>query len=321
MEEVNCPLCPPGTPTRIFLRSQQGKALFTYVQCRGCGLVFLRPRPGAAEIQEFYAEDYYGEGSHKFRSWLEVPRNFFAWNRVRRVRKYFSRPGKVLDIGCGQGTFLQMLQNEGWKCWGTELTEESARRTSRLGIPVYAGEFDENRFPPHSFDLITLWQVLEHLPDPGKILKGSSRLLKKGGILAISTPNIDSLQARISAEQWFHLDPPRHLYLFSPRTLQRMMESLGLDLLNLRYFSLEQNPYGWLQSLMNLQGFPQNQLYSILKNTPTSRKRRLFSLQQGKTLLWAAGLLPSCLLLSLAMAWMEKGGTLEAYFRPADRPR
>ncbi len=318
MEKGSCVLCPNGTEAKMYIRANSAGWPFAYLKCQGCGLVFLSPHPDEKEILRFYEQDYYGEGPQKFHSWLETPRLFCAWNRMRRVRKLFPRPGKAIDIGCGPGTFLQLLKREGWECHGTELTEESASRASRLGIPVSVGEIDENRFPPHSFDLITLWHVLEHLPSPLKTLKTITRLLKKGGIVAISTPNIDSLQAEVGRGQWFHLDPPRHLYLYSPRTLEQMIGSFGFLLLKLHHFSLEQNPYGWLQSLLNLTGLPENSLYMILKNTPDLQKECLTSSQKGKTLLLAGGLLPHCLFLSLVMSLFQRGGTIEAYFRFED---
>lgn len=318
MEKGSCVLCSGETEARISIRANSGGFPFSYLECQGCGLVFLSPRPEKKEILQFYEQDYYGEGLQKFHSWLEAPRLFFAWNRIRRVKKLLPHPGKALDIGCGQGTFLQLLKKEGWECYGTELTEESAARASRKGISVSVGEIDENRFGPHSFDLITLWHVLEHLPEPPKTLKTLTHLLKKGGILAISTPNIDSLQAKIGRDQWFHLDPPRHLFLYSPRTLEQMIESFGFRLLKLHHFSLEQNPYGWLQSLLNLMGLPENSLYMILKNTPNLRKEHLTFSQKGKALLLAGGLLPYCLVLSLIMGRMQRGGTIEAYFSLED---
>jgi SAM-dependent methyltransferase len=318
MEKGNCVLCSKETEARFHLRANSGGFPFSYLRCEGCGLVFLSPRPDGKEIPRFYAQDYYGENPKKFRSWLEAGRLFFAWNRMRRVRKLFRGPGKALDIGCGQGTFLQLLKKEGWECHGTELTADSASRASRLGISVSVGEIDEHEFASHSFDLITLWHVLEHLPEPLKTLKALTRLLKKGGILAISTPNIDSLQAEVGRSQWFHLDPPRHLYLFSPQTLEQMMESLRFRLLEIRHFSLEQNPYGWLQSLLNLMGLPENSLYRILKNTPNLQKEHLTVSQGGKAILLAASLLPHCLFLSSIMALLQRGGTVEAYFRFED---
>ncbi len=315
MEDTPCPLCRSRIQTKVWTEVQAGQDLFIYRQCCGCGFVFLNPRPDEKGILKYYTQDYYGEGSHKFRSSLEAFRLFFARKRMLRVQKFFPCPGKVLDVGCGQGTFLQLLKEGGWDCYGIELTEASASRASRLGIPVAVGEIDENGFAPHSFDLITLWQVLEHLPEPLKTLKKLTRLLKKGGILAISTPNIDSLQARASTRQWFHLDPPRHLCLFSPQTLEGMVSSLGFTFLKIRHFSMEQNPYGWLQSLMNLLGDTDNHLYMVLKNNPGLGKQRLSSLEQGKMFLLAASLSPFCILLSLTMAMFRSGDTIEAYFR------
>jgi len=315
MEKGSCVLCSEETEARIYFRTNSRGDPFSYLKCQGCGLVFLSPRPDGKEIPRFYSPDYYGESPRKFRSGLEAARLFFAWNRMRRVQKFFPSSGKALDIGCGQGAFLQLLKRKGWECHGTELTEESASRAFRLGISVSVGEIDENRFPAHSFDLITLWHVLEHLSEPLNTLERVKRLLKKGGILAISTPNIDSLQAEVGRDQWFHLDPPRHLYLFSPQTLGRIMDSLGFRLLKINHFSMEQNPYGWIQSLLNRMGLPENSLYGVLKNSSKSKNGKLSPFEKAKTLLLGAGLLPHCLFLSAAMALLQRGGTFEAYFQ------
>ncbi len=315
METTNCAVCIQSTEAKIFLQTHAGGYPFSYLRCQKCGLVFLSPRPNRDEILRFYEEGYYGEDTQKFRSWIEIPRLFFARKRVRRVQTFFARPGNALDIGCGQGNFLQLLQGEGWECRGTELTEKSAGRASRRGIPVSVGEFDPARFPAHSFDLVSLWHVLEHLPDPRHTLGSLPGLLRRGGIVAISTPNMDSLQAEVGKENWFHLDPPRHLYLFSPQTLGRIMDSLGFRLLKIYHYSMEQNPYGWIQSLLNMTGLPENSLYEILKNSSKSKKGKLSPFEKAKALLLGAGLLPHCLFLSTAMAFLQRGGTFEAYFQ------
>lgn len=315
MEKGSCTFCPEGTEAAAFIQTESEGIPFSYLKCRGCGMVFLSPRPDEKEMLPFYAREYYGQGDHKFHPGVEVFRSFFAWKRVRRVQAFFSGPGKALDIGCGQGTFLQLLKGEGWAGEGTELTEASAARASRRGIPVSVGEFDPGRFRAHSFDLISFWHVLEHLRDPRRTLGNLPGLLKRGGVVAISTPNVESVQAEVGKGKWFHLDPPRHLYLFSPRTLGRIMESLGFRLVELHHFSLEQNPYGWLQSLLNLVGLPENSLYGILKNSPDSRPGRLSPWQKAKALLLAGGFLPSSLCLSVLMALLRRGGTIEAYFQ------
>ncbi len=313
--EALCPLCQERKKTKVWTEAQTGRYRFTYRQCCNCGLIFLDPHPDEEEILQYYTQDYYGEGSHKFRSSLESFRLFFARERMRRTQKFFLSPGKALDIGCGQGTFLQLLKEEGWDCHGTELTRESAFRASQKGISVSVGDVEEGQFTLQSFDLMSFWQVLEHLRDPMKILKALRPFLKKEGIVAISTPNIDSLQAKVFTRRWFHLDPPRHLCLFSPETLQRMMKFLGFSLVEIRHFSMEQNPYGWLQSLMNILGEPDNLLYKNLMNNPRSTRERSSRGGQWKMFLLAASLSPFCLLLSLAMALFERGDTIEAYFR------
>jgi SAM-dependent methyltransferase len=318
MEEGNCPTCGPGVRAEKFLQAPSGESLFSYVRCSACGLVFLNPRPEAAEMQGFYDEDYYGGGNRKFRSGPEVLRRLFARARARRAVRYFPSCGKVLDVGCGQGTFLQLMQEKGWKGHGTELSPRSAFRALQAGLSVSVGEIRESQFPPDFFDLITFWQVLEHLRDPSAVLRRIRPLLKRGGIVAVSTPNVESLQAKVFRGNWFHLDPPRHLYLFSPRTLVKFMAAHGFRPLTLSHFSWEQNPYGWLQSFLNRAGFAKNSLYTLIKGDPPGRKRRFTLGVQGKIYILSAALLPICLLLSGVMGVRHRGGTIEAYFQATE---
>jgi len=315
MEEGNCPICGPGIRAEDFLQAPSGKFLFSYVRCSACGLVFLNPRPEAAEMQGFYDEDYYGGEDRKFRSGLETLRRLFARARARRAGRYFPSSGKVLDVGCGQGTFLQLMQGKGWKGYGTELSSGSASRALQAGLSVSVGEIRENQFPPDFFDLITFWQVLEHLRDPSAVLRRIRPLLKRGGIVAVSTPNVGSLQAKVFGEDWFHLDAPRHLFLFSPRTLGKFMAAHGFRLLALSHFFWEQNPYGWLQSFLNRVGYAKNSLYTLIKDDSPGRKRRFTLGVQGKIYILSAALLPICLLLSGVMGVGHRGGTIEAYFQ------
>lgn len=313
MEEATCPICAGKSRTKLFIEAQADGERHTYLRC-DCGMVFLNPRPDAEEMAKYYDPEYFGEGSRKFRSPVEPLRLSFAWKRVRRVEALISSPGWVLDIGCGQGTFLHLLHTQGWICHGTELSAAGAARAARPGISISAGDLPEGQFPPGTLDLVTLWHVLEHLRDPLEILRRLHPMMKKGAILALSTPNIESLQGRLFRAHWFHLDPPRHLYLFSPRTLKDLLGAAGFRLLSLSHFSLEQNPYGWLQSFLNRMNFPHNGLYTTIKNVPAIRERRFSSWDRVRVYFLAAGMLPTCLLLSGLMALLGRGGTMEAYF-------
>jgi 2-polyprenyl-3-methyl-5-hydroxy-6-metoxy-1,4-benzoquinol methylase len=313
MEEGTCILGHKGASPIPFLQAQEGGETFVYRRCPSCGLVFLSPRPDPEEILRYYRGDYYGAGEKKFRSWIEAPRLSFAWRRVRRLGRFFPQPGRALDIGCGQGTFLSLMSAQGWRVQGTELAEEPARRAIRAGIPVSLGEIREGQFPDGTLDLVTLWQVIEHLRDPAAMMRRIHPLLRKGGIVAVSTPNIEGLQARVFGGLWFHLDPPRHLYLFSPQTLRRLMTAAGFRLVHLGHLSLEQDPYGWVQGFLNRMPLPKDTLYSFLKSPPGMKKRENYA-PLFKAALPAAGIFPAALILSLVMAWRNRGGTIEAFF-------
>jgi 2-polyprenyl-3-methyl-5-hydroxy-6-metoxy-1,4-benzoquinol methylase len=315
MEEANCPICGPGGQAENFLQARSEESLFSYMRCCACGLVFLNPRPEGAELQGFYDEDYYSEGDRKFRSGVEFLRRFFARERAHRACRHFPSSGKVLDVGCGQGTFLQLMQERGWKGYGTELSAQSASRARGSGLSVSVGEIQPDQFPPDFFDLITFWQVLEHLRHPAAVLQRMRPLLRRGGIVAVSTPNVESWQAKTFGRDWFHLDAPRHLFLFSPRTLEAFMAAQGFRLLTLSHLSWEQNPYGWLQSFLNRVVFSKNSLYTLIKEAPSKRKRPFALGEKSQILFWSAALLPLCVLFSGVTGIARRGGTIEAYFR------
>ncbi len=321
MEKAGCAVCQKPTGSELFLLPQTAGRIFRYHRCTSCGLIFLNPRPDAGDISWYYDEEYYRRGERKFRNWVEIPRFLFARQRARRLQRFIARrgarKGRVLDVGCGQGTFLRLLKREGWEVLGTELSEKQARRAVEAGLPVTIGDVQEGQFPPASLDLITLWEVIEHLRQPAALMKLIRPMLSKRAIVAISTPNIAGLGARTFREKWFCLDPPRHLYLFSPKTLEHLMNRAGFRLIHLRHFSLEQDPYGWLQSALNRMSFPENTLYRFMKNIPRGEKR-LNRLDLWKIILVAMGLFPTCLALSVMLGWRHRGGTIEAFFEKAE---
>ncbi len=318
MECSDCILCGKEGSPLPFIRSEIERDTFFYQRCSSCGFVFLNPRPDELEIQRFYQDEYYGQGEKKFRSWIETPRTAFAWQRVQRVHKICRQPGRALDIGCGQGTFLKLLAGQGWDVYGTELAEETARRARQAGISVSIGDIKEGQFPKGKFDFVSLWQVIEHLRNPIAAMRRIHPFLREKGIVAVSTPNIESLQARIFQDLWFHLDPPRHLYLFSPETLKRLMAEAGFRLIHLSHLCLEQDPYGWLQGFLNRMPFLKHNLYSLLKSTSGKKTRRDYG-PLFKAVLPAAGIFPVSLILSLIMAYKNQGGAMEAYFQKEEQ--
>ena len=127
--------------------------------------------------------------------------------------------GKVLEVGCGNGNLLKNLQMLGWQVQGVEPDPNAAKIAASRNLPVRCGELAEQDFPPHSFDAIVMSHVIEHIADPIAFLQACRRLLKPGGRLIMLTPNLNAIGHRWFGRDWLHLDPPRHLNLFTQESL------------------------------------------------------------------------------------------------------
>lgn len=184
--------------------------------------------------------------------------------RARSWVRDLGPTGRALEIGCGSGWMLQALHRQGWRVVGNERTVQSVAYAWQMnGVPAFVGSLDALK-PASQFDLIVLFQVLEHLQDPIRVLRDCAKLLKVGGTLIVAVPNFESWQARTTGTYWFHLDVPRHLFHFSSRSLSRALGVAGLSISRKQFISLEHDPYGWVQSLLNALGFEQNLLTKIL---------------------------------------------------------
>lgn len=137
--------------------------------------------------------------------------------------------GRLLDIGCGNGSYLAMMKRLGWEVVGTEIDPKAADiATSSLGIFVHVGDLEDAPFEHASFDVITMSHVIEHVADPIEFLNTAARFLKPGGEMIVVTPNLSSLGSRIFGADWYYLDPPRHLYLFTPASVRLLFTKLRL---------------------------------------------------------------------------------------------
>ena len=216
--------------------------VFGLVRCRGCGLTFLSPRPDPAEMGAYYPNSYYlslspGTASLKKKSYLRRIYNYYSPSYYYRIRSQLAivrrqcgeRVGKVLDIGVGDGCFLEHMRELGWQVEGTDFSPEAARRTSeRLGgNTIHVGQIEHLDLNDHGYDLVTLWDVLEHLYQPLDTLRRVHSLLKPGGVLLVNVPNLASLESRLLGRDWGHLDIPRHLFHFTPSSLRKIFETAG----------------------------------------------------------------------------------------------
>ncbi|MFH1724572.1 MAG: class I SAM-dependent methyltransferase [Elusimicrobiota bacterium] len=292
----------------------EGGPPFGVVRCGACGLGWTVPAPSEDEIGKWYPPAYYGEENVRFHWALEVLVRLFRYRRARVIRRRVPA-GRVLDVGCGRGIILGYLKSFGYEPSGVEISEHAAwHARRRMGLDVHVGDFRTAPHSPESFDVVIFWHSLEHFRRPFEALRRAGELLKKGGLLVVAVPNSESLQARLTGADWFHLDVPRHHYHFGLGSLAAELERRGFSVVQADHFSLEQNPYGWLQSFYNALGFEFDFLYSWLKNRSS---RVVPILRHPFQALGIFLLLPLLLPLSLALTLLEaavrRGGTVEVY--------
>ena len=241
-----------------------------------------------------------------------------AGKRALKVSRYIPKGASVLDIGCGNGNFLKCLIEAGYKGFGLELPGNSLERAKRVpGIKLKEGRLQQGDFDEASFDMVTLWHVFEHLNEPLKNLSVIADILKPGGYLILSLPNIESWQGRVFGKHWFHLDPPRHLFYLGPQALTLQLNALGFNKVHESFFSLEQNPFGMQQSILNGLLAHREVLYEALKGRSGGGKGYSgpsIALQK----LFYMSTFPGFAALSVIEAMFKRGGTMELVFRKED---
>jgi SAM-dependent methyltransferase len=292
---------------------------FDVLGCDRCGSARTWPALSAEALGSWYPKSYYGAGNVRFNPLFERLTRWFRRRRVGVVRR-LTKPGPVLDVGCGRGLTLHFLREAGYQPVGVELSPLAASHARDvLGLDVRTGDFLAQPFASDHFEAVIFWHSLEHMDDSIRALERAWEILKPGGLLVVAVPNIASIQAASTGREWFHLDVPRHYVHFSARGLGDALRQRGFRILSVAHFSMEQNPYGWIQSLLN-RVFERDLLYSILKD-PRARSHRIreFPLQTIATAIVALLLVPVTLVLVVVETLLRRGGTIEVYARKADR--
>jgi 2-polyprenyl-3-methyl-5-hydroxy-6-metoxy-1,4-benzoquinol methylase len=233
-EYVICPLC--GTPPEPFATDYQG---FTLCRCRTCDLEFVSPRLSFKDLADHVYSDNYlprrDSGALSPEAKDQYKKQIDGFEEIVDSRR------DILDIGCGNGSFLEYARERGWKIAGVDI--KLSRDARELGCPHWEGRLEEIDFGNSRFDVIRLNHVLEHTQDPLRELQICRQLLKPGGLLFVSVPNIaglsprlKSLQSRLKlkSKRWRHYAAMHHLFFFSPDTLKKLFRKAGYKVLTVK---------------------------------------------------------------------------------------
>lgn len=230
---------------------------FQLVQCRRCGYAMTDPVP--ISLDRYYPPRY--------RRFNAIAAFVLRQLYLRRVDGWLARlptSGIALELGSGTGWMLRALRERGWLAVGSERSVAAAAAARRgAGVPMFVGDLAAIRDAP-LLDLVIMFHVLEHLPDPLSALHAVARRVKPGGTLILGIPNIASWQARAIGSRWMHLDAPRHLSHFSPDAIERALDASGFRTARLDFRSFEHDPFGWVQGALDRLGFEQGLLVKVL---------------------------------------------------------
>jgi len=207
---------------------------FMVDRCENCGQISTHPELSDEEIEKFYPTEYL-----LFTKAIEDEKNWFKrFDRTHgvnlRCQAVISnsevKQGRILDIGCATGIFLHGMQLRNWDCFGIEPSVHAASYArTRFDLQVNTGYLGNGQFPDNFFDIITLWDVFEHLPSPIETLNIMNQILKPGGLLMISTPNIESWTSQVFGKYWAGWETPRHYHVYSPQLLSSLLKKTGFN--------------------------------------------------------------------------------------------
>jgi SAM-dependent methyltransferase len=208
---------------------------YAFRRCRECALVYMTPRPSREALLSLYDERYFESpdpncGYAVYAADRDSIRDKSF--RLLRMLERHGKPGRLLDVGCAYGFLLEVARERGWEVAGIEpAAAVAARVAAQLGVAVHPDLLGA-AFPPASFDAVTLWDVIEHMPDPREALSEVHRIIKPTGVCSIVTPDIGSLAARLLGNRWEEVQKmPEHIFLFSRASLSALFRSTGFSVL------------------------------------------------------------------------------------------
>ena len=235
---AQCNLC--GNEEHLLLirkYSYKPDKSFNIIRCRNCGLISISPQPSRQELKKHYSFD---SGYHLSLKSKKVQKKKIKQFRKRLMLiKKYKKTGKLLDIGCSTGLFLDIAKKDGWAVQGIEFSKDTSEIARQKGLDIFTGDLLE--FEDKKFDVITMWDVIEHTQNPSEILKKAGSMLDENGLLFIITPNASGVLPKLAyflfgktIKEWAHPEPPGHLFQFSKATLKKMLNKNNFKIIKIK---------------------------------------------------------------------------------------
>jgi SAM-dependent methyltransferase len=277
--EVPCALC--GRRGAGVVRRDGPYAV---VRCRGCGLVYLSPRPAPDLTAEIYSASYFESKSGAAPGYASYSRAASALEseaaaKLRVVERFQPPPARLLDHGCGTGVFLASAIARDYDAVGLDLSAYAIRTlVEERGLPAQQGTLEAGWGADASFDVVTSWDVLEHVPSPPATLQAIARVLRPGGLLVATTPDVTGIDARLLGRRWYGFTKiPEHYYYYSRRTLALLLRDAGLRPLHFQRWGFVRDLGFCAEKLVSIGGLePLRGLAEKFAETPLGRARISF---------------------------------------------
>ena len=239
---INCPLC-----QRNDFRKFLTKFEMNLVKCRKCGLIYANPRIHESELLTRYTSSFFFDeylpafkATSKSYDLTVIRSHFFLF--LHLIAKFYTPGKRLLDVGCGAGFFLKAAEEIGWEAEGVEIAPVASDYARNIvKVKVMEGKLEDLRLPAEKFDLVALIETIEHLMNPLETLKEINRILKKEGVLIISTPDYKSLSRPFLRKNWAVLSPEEHFSVFTQKTLSRILQKAKFCVFGIRNL-LQFNP-------------------------------------------------------------------------------
>lgn len=218
---TSCRTCNSANASHLF--EKRGRNI---VKCDDCGLIYLDYSPSETDLKGLYSEGYYFNGGYQ--NYIEE-KPLIQINARRRIAqmKKIKPGGRLLEIGCALGFFLEEAKKS-YEPYGVEISDYgSAYAREKLGLNVKTGTLEPGLFPKNHFDVVVMWDVIEHLNEPGNILSRIKEVLKPDGLLVFTTMDVGSVYARLLGKKWHLYDVPEHLVYYDRKTVAAFLEKNG----------------------------------------------------------------------------------------------